>query len=245
MANVRGTSEKDFIHRAGDGRVAPAGYHDIAGVTLGDDLINGLEAGDILFGDAGNDRIIGGPGVDQMTGGTGNDLYYVDNAGDQVFEDIGGGNDRVLSSVDYTLAAGQEIELLTTNAVGVAPSLGTAPINLTGNEFAQTIEGNAAANVLNGAGGDDVLYGFDGNDTLIGGLGADLTFGGNGDDVYRVDNAADRAIESAGGGNDRVVASVSYALEAGREIEMLTTEDVNGTAVIDLTGNEFANTLWG
>jgi Ca2+-binding RTX toxin-like protein len=180
MANVRGNSARNFIHRLGDGSVAPPGYDDITGVTLGDDVVNGLEADDILFGDAGNDQIIGGPGIDRMTGGPGDDLFYVDNAGDQVFEDIGGGNDRLLSSVNYTLAAGQEIELLTTNAVGVAPVLGTDPITLTGNEFAQRIEGNAAANALDGAGGDDALYGFDGDDTLIGGAGADFLAGGQG-----------------------------------------------------------------
>ena len=47
-----------------------------------------------------------------MTGGSGNDFYYVDNAGDQVIEAVGGGSDNVYASVDYTLAAGQEIEFL-------------------------------------------------------------------------------------------------------------------------------------
>ena len=47
-----------------------------------------------------------------MTGGSGNDIYYVDNAGDQVIEAVGGGSDNVYASVDYTLAAGQEVEAL-------------------------------------------------------------------------------------------------------------------------------------
>ena len=41
---------------------------------------------------------------------------------------------------------------------------GTAAINLTGNELAQTIFGNAGANMLNGGGGADALVGFGGDD---------------------------------------------------------------------------------
>ena len=55
MATVNGTPGKDFIHRAGDGRIAPAGYNDITGVTTGDDTINGLAGDDIIFGDSGDD----------------------------------------------------------------------------------------------------------------------------------------------------------------------------------------------
>ena len=36
--------------------------------------------------------------------------------------------------------------------------------------------------------------------------------------------------------------SVSYALEAGSEIEMLTTDDNLGTGAINLTGNELSPT---
>lgn len=33
MAEVQGTSDNDFIHRAGDGRTPPAGFNEITGVT--------------------------------------------------------------------------------------------------------------------------------------------------------------------------------------------------------------------
>ena len=62
---------KNFIHRAGDGRVPPLGYIDITGVTTGDDFLFGFEDNDILFGDAGNDLLNGGAGADAMTGAAG------------------------------------------------------------------------------------------------------------------------------------------------------------------------------
>ena len=89
--------------------------------------------------------------------------YVVNNASTLVIEGIGGlGQDVVQASVSYALAAGSEIELLqTTN------DKGKAAINLTGNEFAQTIIGNTGANVLEGKGGADTFYGGKGNDRFV------------------------------------------------------------------------------
>ena len=64
MATVNGTAGKDFIHRAGDGRIAPAGYNDLTGVTIGNDVINGFADDDILFGDSGIDLLDGTPILD-------------------------------------------------------------------------------------------------------------------------------------------------------------------------------------
>src|SRR5947209_660244 len=74
MATVNGTAGNDFIHRAGDGRVAPAGYNDITGVTTGDDTINGIAGDDVLLGDRGNDTLNGGDGDDILNGGPGADV---------------------------------------------------------------------------------------------------------------------------------------------------------------------------
>ena len=88
---------------------------------------------DIIFGTPGSDTLVGTAGADTMEGGAGNDIYYVDNAGDQVIEAAGGGTDNVYASVNYTLAAGQEVEILRV--------YGSAGLTLTGNELANTLIG--------------------------------------------------------------------------------------------------------
>ena len=102
------------------------------------DTIIGTAGNDRQDGGAGNDTLNGSGGADTMIGGTGNDIFVVDNAGDVVRELAGGGSDRVITSISYTLTAGSEIELFTTNNQAA-----TTAINLTGNAFAQTIQGNA------------------------------------------------------------------------------------------------------
>lgn len=109
-----------------------------------------------ITGNAGNNILDGKVGADTMTGGAGNDTYIVDNAGDVVI-DSAGTLDTVKTSVSYTLAAGQGIDVLTYNSTSVA-------INLTGNELAQKIVGNGLANIIDGGSGNDTLTGGAGND---------------------------------------------------------------------------------
>ncbi|MER9067607.1 calcium-binding protein [Mesorhizobium sp. M0902] len=180
-----------------------------------------VDTSDTLYGTSGDD-VFHGAGGHTMIGYGGNDTYYVDDIRDKEIEAAGGGTDKALASVSHALAAGSEIELLATNNAS-----GTAAINLTGNEFAQTIQGNAGANVINGGGGADTMTGYGGNDT------------------YYVDNAADKVVEAAGGGSDKVLASASYVLSAGSQIELLATTNPSGTTAINLTGNEFAQTIQG
>jgi Ca2+-binding RTX toxin-like protein len=90
-----------------------------------------------------------------------NDIYRVSTSSTLVVEGAGGGNDRIYSSANYTLAAGSSIETLSTNS-----SIGTVAINLTGNELSQSLIGNSGSNVLDGKGGIDVLTGLGGSDTF-------------------------------------------------------------------------------
>ena len=98
-------------------------------------------------------------GTAMATGNT----YAVSTASTVVIEGAGGlGEDAITTSVSYALSAGSEIEMLRVNR----PSAKT-PINLTGNEFAQTLIGNTGSNVLEGKGGADILYGNKGNDRFV------------------------------------------------------------------------------
>jgi Ca2+-binding RTX toxin-like protein len=192
-------------------------------------VLNGGAGANTLKGGGGNDTLKGGAGADTLNGGTGNDTYGVDNAGDSVVENAGAGIDTVQSAVSYTLAANIENLQL----------LGAAALNGTGNNLANTLQGNGAANRLNGGAGADTLKGGGGNDALYGGAGADTLTGGTGNDTYRVDNAGDVVVESAGQGTDTVQSWVNYTLGANLEnLRLLGTAPLNGT------GNGLANVLY-
>ncbi len=188
-----------------------------------DNSLTGNSAANILKGLDGNDYIDGGAGADTMYGGLGDDTFVVDDAGDNVVELTGEGNDRINSSVTYSLA-GRFVETLTLT--------GVANINATGNGLDNNLNGNDGVNSLDGG---------NGNDTLDGGLGADTMTGGAGDDTFYVDNVGDNVVEANGAGTDKIFSSVSYTL-AGRFVETLT---LTGTADIDATGNSQVNTLVG
>jgi Ca2+-binding RTX toxin-like protein len=184
--------------------------------------LTGNELVQLLRGNAGANILDGGGGKDVMIGLGGDDFYYVDHGADVVQEAGGGGTDRVFASNSYTLTAGAEVEKLTTSN-----NAGTAAIDLHGNALAQGIYGNAGANQLNGGGGADDLVGF------------------GGDDWYFIVSGLERVFEAAAGGADRIFAAVDYRLNAGAQVELISTEYHPGTSAIDLTGNEFAQTVYG
>jgi Ca2+-binding RTX toxin-like protein len=132
---------------------------------------------------------------------------------------------------------GQVIDARTT---GIVEPGTTGNDQYVGTRFDDVLNGIDGNDHLNGIEGNDILDGGAGMDTLNGGTGSDRMIGGAGDDVYYVDVATDVVVEGAGGGNDKVYASISYALSA--EIENLIAE---GTAAINLTGNASNNSITG
>ena len=189
----------------------------------GNDTLNGGSGDDSLSGDAGNDTLNGDYGIDTLIGGDGDDTYIVDSTTDVITEAVNAGDDFVISSVSFSLAAIANVENLKLS--------GTA-ISGTGNSLNNVITGNTAANNLSGDAGNDSLNGGAGIDTLIGGVG---------DDTYIVDSTTDVIIEADNAGNDTVASSSSFSLAAIVNVEnlILTSAAANGT------GNSFSNVLRG
>lgn len=124
----------------------------------GNDGLYGFEGDDTLSGGNGDDRLDGDVGADTMNGGAGNDIYIVDNTGDVVTENANDGIDTVESSISYTLGSNVEGLVLT----------GGDAINGTGNSLDNTFSGNSDNNIFAGGTGNDTYhFGFEtGADTI-------------------------------------------------------------------------------
>ena len=195
----------------------------------GDDTLFGGAGNDTLYGGDGNDFLRGNEGADYMEGGAGDDIYYVDDAGDRVYERADQGIDEVRSTISVGLGANVENLRM----------LGTDNIDGRGNDLDNKMVGNSGNNYLRGFGGDDQLFGLDGDDTLNGGTGNDLLDGGNGSDTvsFKLGATVGATADLA---NVRAQ-DTGYGLDTFRSIENLEGTDFNDV----LSGNNAANVLSG
>jgi Ca2+-binding RTX toxin-like protein len=167
-----------------------------------------------------------------------------------------------LSGADTVIGgAGPVVDELHFTAAGTITA--AALVNVSGIEKISLTTG---ANVLTipdalVASADSTLtvLGSDGSDSIDGSLvtaphrlqirtgsGVSSIQGGAGDDWYVINNGADIIVETAGhGAFDRVFASVDYTLGAGAAVEIISTDNHAGVAVINLAGNELANAIYG
>jgi Ca2+-binding RTX toxin-like protein len=124
--------------------------------------LTGNEGDNVIVGNDGNNILNGGGGLDHITGRDGNDTYIVNTWLDEVIEYAGQGSDTVLTSSDYRLAEGRDIEMLaTTNPNGMTG------MTLLGNSSGNVIIGNNASNDIGGGDGNDELIGRGGTDTFL------------------------------------------------------------------------------
>jgi Ca2+-binding RTX toxin-like protein len=210
--------------------VNPSGNDTITGSVLGDtlqgdagnDSIRGGTGNDNLQGEAGNDTLDGEAGDNRLYGGLGHDVYRL-HAGDDVFELLNQGIDRIEYEGSFSLFSAVNVENLTL--------LGTGDFIATGDNGANVLTGNSGHNVLEGHGGKD---------TMVGGLG---------NDTYGVDMVGETVTEGLNAGIDLVRSTVSYVLGANLEqLLLLGAANLAGTGnalANTITGNDGDNSLNG
>ena len=195
-----------------------------------DDNLSGLEGDDSLYGYAGNDTLLGGLGNNLLYGGIGNDQLFCDLGDDSLYGDDG--NDR--------LDGGDGADYRDGGSGNDSLDGWFGDDSLHGDAGADSLYGYFGNDTLRGNDGNDLLIGEEGNDYLDGGNGDDTLRGGAGDDTYVVNSSGDLIEEFANGGNDRVIATLSYSL--GQYIERLT---LSGSASLSGTGNNLNNLITG
>jgi Ca2+-binding RTX toxin-like protein len=219
----------------------------------GDDVLAGGTGRDLLWGSNGNDRVSGGDGDDEVQGEAGNDTLAGDAGKDNLWGHAG--NDRLSGGLgDDFINGGADIDTADYSATtrGIVANLGPTISELVNGTWIWYNAKGAeigldvlveVENVIGGKGAD-TLTGNGGANALDGRGGADRLTGGAGNDTYAVDNAGDRVFEARGQGVDTIIATGSFTLAAGQEIETLRF-GTTGTTVLTLRGNEFGQTLIG
>lgn len=193
----------------------------------GDNYITGNSLDNVTYGEPGNDTLDGGIGADTMVGGPGNDVFFVDNPGDVVIDDVltqwdgySPGYDTVMSSVSYTLGILTSPPPFYQQGVAIERLIltGMADINGTGNYSSDTIIGNSGNNVLDGQGGNDTITGGAGNDTL-------LFNSGWGNDVVVMDDQNDTFVFGHG-----IAVSNLTLSQSGNDLTM--SSSVTGDSIV-------------
>ena len=243
--------------------------------TVGDDVFTPAGNAEITHGWDGNDVITESGGTRQYYGDAGDDTIIVVSTINSDLHDGGSGSGDTISwsavaetGATFDLLAGTAAD----TSANVEVMVNFEHLNGTNNR--DIILGTNGVNILQGNGGNDDLFGLVGADELyggngldylsggseadylsggadkdvfFGGAGIDTLVGGGGDDEFYISatDLSDIVNEVAGGGNDRIFASVSYALGATSEVETIGTDSNVGVVAINLTGSDLANTVVG
>jgi Ca2+-binding RTX toxin-like protein len=214
-----------------------------ATATNGDDILDGVNGDDRMFGNGGDDLITGAGGDDELFGGAGQDIVFGEDGDDFI---RGGADDDLLvgGEGEDTLRgdAGddviQSVDILDEDAFLESAIDAETEDDVVVN-FDFDADENEADTVFAGVGDDIVLFG--GNDVVSGGAGEDILTGG---DWIGAGQAA--TITDFEQGTDVLV--YSYAADAEEPVvtfgEGEDTDDaeilINGQAAIILQGVDFA-----
>ena len=228
MATVSGTNGSDFIHVAGDGRVAPGGKTEFSTATNGDDVI--------LSGLGGSDEIHAGMGYDSIH--FSGDL----DAGDV----IDGGGFETLYDFDTLYIDDQTFVTFGANSLTSIEQIMFSALSLPiGFAGAQSITMNDAnllaggtlyidARALNG----DTFFSFNGSAELDSGYivycgqGSDSIIGGHAGDYFDLSNGGNDEVTSGGGAD---IYEFGNALTAGDRI----TGDAAAGGTVRISGTSY------
>lgn len=203
--------------------------------------VDGTTSSESLFGTAEDDLFDGQEGDDYLYGYGGDDDYIwsTGDGNDYITEDTGGGLDEILfgpgildtdlrfekdssnlkiyigsefltvynqfSYDDFGSGLEYQVEQAVLDNVTVIDIVND--LTFTGTANGEYVYGTSDNNTLKGLGGDDYLYAGAGNDTLIGGAGQDYLYGQDGDDdyVWGIGEGNDYINEEIGGGLDQIL----------------------------------------
>jgi Ca2+-binding RTX toxin-like protein len=237
--------------------------------TDGDDVLVGNGLANELHGGWGNDLLKGGGGADRLDGWHGIDTASYNGSDEGVVVSLmhhtahdGDAEGDVLLGIENLNGSSHADHLWgddvpntlrglegndTLKGYGAADTLwgGSGFDHLMGGGGLDTLYGENGNDELDGGADSDTLHGGAGNDHLNGGAYPDTMIGGYGNDTYRVDNWEDVVTEAGGQGFDEVWASASWALTPGADVELLRTDNDNGTLPFELTGNATGNVVRG
>jgi subtilisin family serine protease len=170
------------------------------------------------------DWLDGTNNAETLNGLGGNDTLDGGLGADSLIGDAG------IDLVSYAGATGAVTVSLASNRAGGAAGADS----LSG--FENVLGGNAADSLLGDAASNQ-LMGGNGADTLDGWLGADSLIGGAGNDLFVVTDTLDRIIETANGGVDTILTSVSMTMPDHIEALRIAA-DVSGVTLTGGTGND-------
>lgn len=217
---VEGTKANDVLE-GGEGDDWLFGYEgdDVLRAGPGRDTLDGGPGDDSLAGAAGHDVLDGGPGRDTLSGGADNDFMDGGEGDDSI--DGGPENDDIDGGDgDDLLTGGAGDDVLVGGDGNDTQSGGEGADRLLGRDSDDRLSGGAGDDVVDGGDGRDSLTGDAGNDRLTGGEGEDVASGGAGNDVLNGGSGTDVLLGDTG--NDTLLGSSGAdSLDGGEEHDTL------------------------
>ena len=214
----------------------------------GNDTLNGNDGDDTLYGDADNDILNGGNGNDTLYGGTGNDTLNGADGDDTLYG--GTGNDTLNGADGDDIINGDDgNDILYGDAGNDVLNGGYGKDTLSGGNGNDILNGDDGDDILYGDAGNDVLNGGYGNDTITGGTGFDILNGGYGNDILNGgDYEKDQYIFQRGHGQDVINDkgddyAISYLQQKRNDLVFQGANSVN--ALFTRAGNDLIICAYG